>query len=288
MVSRLNNRVGTEAAQVLAAVADLLGNVSEVRRRRAALTAAASAERERITVVVNSAGGLVQTIFGEDIEDLGYRDIARATITAAQQAAATVQQQAAELLKPWQAARAALPQLSDLVDGLPRLRDAIVAPPAAPLAPPGDRPAETGDAQYWDDDEYHDFPGQGQLERPEKRGAGSQSSALVAQFHDTVATITDAQQQRTALRGQGCAARRRVTVTVNADGIVIDIAFATDISDLEYDEIADAITEAAAAAAADVARQTSELFAPITAESAGAIDLDAAVAAAIDVRRQLC
>ncbi|MFD4460654.1 YbaB/EbfC family nucleoid-associated protein [Nocardia sp. NPDC058480] len=77
------------------------------------------------------------------------------------------------------------------------------------------------------------------------------------QFH----TIARIQQERAEIIGTATV-RKRVTVTVNADNRVIETKFAADIDDLDYAEIAKAVTEAAQQAAAEVARKTAELTAP--------------------------
>jgi DNA-binding protein YbaB len=100
----------------------------------------------------------------------------------------------------------------------------------------------------------------------------------IEEFREQAAEIGRLQDERTRLMGVGTAERRRVTVTVNADGIAIEIKFSSDVDDLEYDEIAAAITEASRQAVADVARQTTELFAPIAVESTGRVGLEETLA----------
>ncbi len=102
-----------------------------------------------------------------------------------------------------------------------------------------------------------------------------------------MAEITRLKQERTRLTGVGAAERRRVTVTVNADGIAIDIKFSSDITDLDYDEIAAAITEASRRAVTDVAEQTTALFAPVTVDSGAGAGLDKALDGIADVLEQL-
>lgn len=131
-----------------------MAQANDARRQRDALTASVSVERGRITVVVNASGSIVQTRFSEDVDDLGYSQIARATLQAAQQAAAEVKRKSEELLAPLRAARAALPQLPDLIEGAPRLRDEITEPPVAPLTPPGERQAAPATAEFEDAVEY--------------------------------------------------------------------------------------------------------------------------------------
>jgi len=93
------------------------------------------------------------------------------------------------------------------------------------------------------------------------------TAADFADLMDTVngqiRAIADAQRKRVDLMATASARKGRVTVTCNADGVPIDTEFSDDIDDLDYDDIAAAVTEAAQAAAADVARQAQELIAPI-------------------------
>ncbi|GGK57592.1 YbaB/EbfC family nucleoid-associated protein [Nocardia camponoti] len=79
-----------------------------------------------------------------------------------------------------------------------------------------------------------------------------------------VARIQQARSEITA----SATVRRRVTVTVNADNQVIDTKFSTDIDDLEYAEIAKAVTEAARQASAEVARKMGELMTPFQTQRA--------------------
>lgn len=93
------------------------------------------------------------------------------------------------------------------------------------------------------------------------------TAADFADLMDTVngqiRAIAEAQRKRVELVATASARDGRVTVTCNADGVPIETEFSDDIDDLDYDDIAAAVTEAAQAAAADVARQAQELIAPI-------------------------
>ncbi|MQY19538.1 YbaB/EbfC family nucleoid-associated protein [Nocardia macrotermitis] len=97
--------------------------------------------------------------------------------------------------------------------------------------------------------------------------SNERAKADLADLLDTVNThmrsIADAQRQRTELVASATASENRVEVTCNADGVPIDIVFADDIDDLDYDEIATAVLEAAQDAAAAVAKKADELIAPI-------------------------
>ncbi|WP_216897430.1 YbaB/EbfC family nucleoid-associated protein [Nocardia alni] len=114
-----------------------------------------------------------------------------------------------------------------------------------------------------------------------------QTEKSLEQFHAQLSEITRLQQERTGLIGIGTAERRRVTVTVNADGIAIDIKFSSDITGLDYDEIAAAITEASQRAVTDVAEQTSALFAPIAPDHGGRAEVDDTASGIADLREQL-
>ncbi|WP_405167250.1 YbaB/EbfC family nucleoid-associated protein [Nocardia sp. NBC_01499] len=76
-------------------------------------------------------------------------------------------------------------------------------------------------------------------------------------------TIAQLQHQRLALIGKASERGGRVTVTVNADGVLIDLKFGRGVEDLEYAELARAILKATQDATADVTRRTEELMAPI-------------------------
>ncbi|NUS45416.1 MAG: YbaB/EbfC family DNA-binding protein [Mycobacteriaceae bacterium] len=82
-------------------------------------------------------------------------------------------------------------------------------------------------------------------------------------FHAQMADIGRMQQLRATLVATGYAADKRVAVSLNADGIVIETVFADDIGDLDHDEIAAAVTAAGQAAARDLQRQTDEVHAPL-------------------------
>ncbi|WP_254854111.1 YbaB/EbfC family nucleoid-associated protein [Nocardia donostiensis] len=75
--------------------------------------------------------------------------------------------------------------------------------------------------------------------------------------------IAQVQNARSQLTSSASTRKKRVNVTVNADGIVIATKFGPRVEDLSYSELAKAFTEAAQAAAADVARKGQELMAPL-------------------------
>ncbi|WP_405489120.1 YbaB/EbfC family nucleoid-associated protein [Nocardia sp. NBC_00511] len=89
-------------------------------------------------------------------------------------------------------------------------------------------------------------------------------NSILEGFADQMQTISRLQHERAALTASATVRGKRVTVTVNADGTVIETRFRSGIEDLDYPEIAKAVTEAAQQAAAEVARLSSELMAPVS------------------------
>jgi DNA-binding protein YbaB len=94
--------------------------------------------------------------------------------------------------------------------------------------------------------------------------AKAHMAEVMAAFDDQMALVADLQKRRTQLVASGTARGKRVTVTVNADGTVIETKFTADLSDLSYAELARAMTEAAQQAAAELARKRTELMRPLT------------------------
>ncbi|MFI9504696.1 YbaB/EbfC family nucleoid-associated protein [Nocardia sp. NPDC052566] len=218
-----NDRLKSEVAQVIDDVHRLITGFAEAKRLHQAVTASVTAERERIVVVADVSGAVTEVYFEDGIEDLGYHQIARGVVQAAQRAAAEVKSKADEILSPQRSALLRLPKLSDLVDWLPD-EESIPTPPPALLTPPAEREpvADIGDG----------------------------------------ADLTVRQERRARLFATASAAGRRVSVTVNSDGVLIDLQFSGAIADLDYAEIADAIAASSRAAVAAVARKVADLYAP--------------------------
>jgi DNA-binding protein YbaB len=78
-------------------------------------------------------------------------------------------------------------------------------------------------------------------------------------------SIAEVQKKRSLLTATVLAEEKRIEVTVNADGLLIDTKFADDILDLTPDEIAAAITKAVQDAAAQVQLRARELMEPLLA-----------------------
>ncbi len=218
-----NDRLRTEVAQVIDDVHQLITGIAEAERLHQAVTASATAELERIVVVADVSGALTEVYFADDIEQLGYHKIARGVVQAAQRAAAQVKSKADEVLSAQRAALLRLPKLSDLVDWMPD-EARLAPPPPALLTPPAEREPVVD--------------------------PGEQADLIARQEH------------RARLFATASAEGRRVAVTVNADGVLIDLRFSGAVSDLDYEEIAEAITAASRAAVASVARKVADLYAP--------------------------
>lgn len=254
---RSSDRLKSDVAQVLDEVGQLIAGMAGARQRLQALTASAETERGRVLVVVDASGAVSEVSFADDADDLDYKQLARAVVAAAQQAAAQVKRRSDAIMAPLQAAQARLPQLSDLVDWLPR-QDGIPLPPPALLTPPGERDAT----------DLFDIERDGPA--PVAPGAkDSDEAAGSPAVADQAAEIVRWQNHRAKLVATGTAEGRRVSAAVNADCVLIDLKFSTGIGDLDYDEIAEAITEASRQAVLAMARMTTALFAPIAADRTG-------------------
>ncbi|ATL65745.1 YbaB/EbfC family nucleoid-associated protein [Nocardia terpenica] len=90
--------------------------------------------------------------------------------------------------------------------------------------------------------------------------AKAQAADIMDMVRAGIDNIARAQREQARLVASATAARGRVTVTVNAQGVVIETRFSSDIEDLGYAEIARAVTQAAQDAAAQVRKRTREIF----------------------------
>ncbi|WP_167472146.1 YbaB/EbfC family nucleoid-associated protein [Nocardia arthritidis] len=88
------------------------------------------------------------------------------------------------------------------------------------------------------------------------------TAAVLEQVQEQMRQIARVQRERVQLTASATV-RKRVTVTVNADGMIIETKFAPGIEDLSFGEIAKAVTAAAQQATAEVARKGQELMAPL-------------------------
>lgn len=104
--------------------------------------------------------------------------------------------------------------------------------------------------------------------------ARAQLDELLAAVRDGMQSIAEAQEERVKLTASASEAGRRVTVTVNANGIVVETRFAGDIDELGYDEIAAAVTKAAQRASADVREQSASVMAAASQGFSGVAGFD--------------
>ncbi|MBF6356144.1 YbaB/EbfC family nucleoid-associated protein [Nocardia higoensis] len=89
------------------------------------------------------------------------------------------------------------------------------------------------------------------------------TSDILDGFAAQMRAVAAAAQQRAELTATAFAQGKRVKVTVNADGVVLETRFSAHIGDLTYDEIARAVTAAAQDAAEEAAKKVQALVAPI-------------------------
>lgn len=82
-------------------------------------------------------------------------------------------------------------------------------------------------------------------------------------LRDQLQGIAELQRQRSLLSATATVGEKRVQVTVNADGMVVETRFSDDIADLSYDEIAEYVTAAAQAATRGVMARSRELMQPL-------------------------
>lgn len=92
--------------------------------------------------------------------------------------------------------------------------------------------------------------------------ARAEMTAVLDGVQQQLHSIARIRQERARLTASATV-RKRVTVTVNADGTVIETKFADGIEDLTHAEIARAITEAAQRATAEITRTMRELMEPL-------------------------
>ncbi|WP_216898355.1 YbaB/EbfC family nucleoid-associated protein [Nocardia alni] len=93
-------------------------------------------------------------------------------------------------------------------------------------------------------------------------------SDLMQTVQDSVREMAQAQQQWALITATGSAAGKRVTVVVNAEGVVIETRFTSDADQMSLTELARGVTAAAQEAAAAARQKVSELMAPAQANSA--------------------
>ncbi|MFI5776860.1 YbaB/EbfC family nucleoid-associated protein [Nocardia sp. NPDC051570] len=89
------------------------------------------------------------------------------------------------------------------------------------------------------------------------------AALMMEALHEQMAGIAKIQRDRARLTATTTACEKRISVTVNGDGILIGTRFADDIADLTFDQIAAAMTEAVQAAAQQVNARARALMEPL-------------------------
>ncbi len=89
------------------------------------------------------------------------------------------------------------------------------------------------------------------------------AAMMMEAFAEQMSGIAEIQRNRSRLTATVTACDKRISVTVNADGILIETKFADDIKDLTYEEIAIAMTQSVQAASAKVQKMARELMEPL-------------------------
>lgn len=95
------------------------------------------------------------------------------------------------------------------------------------------------------------------------QGNDGDAESIIDAFQDQMRAIAKVQQERVALTASATSRDKTVTVTVNANGVVIETKFFSGIDQLSYERIARTVTETAQQAADEVVRKNSELTAPL-------------------------
>ncbi len=90
---------------------------------------------------------------------------------------------------------------------------------------------------------------------------------LRATIRERMQQIAQTQKQWARITATGSAVGKRVTVVVNAEGVVIETRFTADADQLGLTELARAVTTAAQEAAAAAKKQAAELMAPLQASA---------------------
>lgn len=93
--------------------------------------------------------------------------------------------------------------------------------------------------------------------------AKAELASIMDGVQEQMRTIARIQQQRAELTARATARGKKVTVTVNADNIVVDVKFADNIDELSYTEIAKAVVEATQRACQRIAEKTTDLMSPL-------------------------
>jgi DNA-binding protein YbaB len=121
-----NDELRHEMTEVLALVQEQMADIAAMQEKRAAVTATAMAADGMVEVTVNAQGHLIKTVIDEAyLDDHEFDELSDHITKAAQDAASDAARQITEMLVPINERRKQFPALSDIVDGVPDLRDLV-------------------------------------------------------------------------------------------------------------------------------------------------------------------
>ncbi|MGO4615055.1 YbaB/EbfC family nucleoid-associated protein [Nocardia sp. 2YAB30] len=162
-----NEHLNSQLVDLLEGFQEQMGEINRIQQRTAAVVATGEAEQRRVTVFLNAEGTVIETRFADDIDDLGYEEIAAAVTAAAQAAKADLGRQLAEIQRPLLEQRARLPKLTDIVADMPDLGSHTPVIPKVSTAPPQSAERRVEEDPGHPDTQPHDG----------RRGSGYKDSA---------------------------------------------------------------------------------------------------------------
>lgn len=154
-----NEQAKADFAVIMDGVQQQMRTIAEIQQRRSELIATATARGKKVSVTVNADNKVVDVKFGPDVEELSYAEIAKAVVDAAQRAGTEVAEKTARLMAPLQEQQAALPKLSDLLEGMEGLD--VPGTVTAPTTRPGRGAQGFSDGSYVPGPEADDRSGRG-------------------------------------------------------------------------------------------------------------------------------
>jgi DNA-binding protein YbaB len=147
-----NDAARHELTEALALVQEHMADLAVVEKKRAALSATATAADGTIVVTVNAQGIVAETAVNEAyFEEYDVVELGQFITAAAQAAARDVETQTAELLAPLAERRTQFPSLADIVDGAPDIRQLV------PHLNPVDQQQQSAGDDH-DGDDTGDYP----------------------------------------------------------------------------------------------------------------------------------
>jgi DNA-binding protein YbaB len=121
-----NDAARHDLTEALALVQEHMADLAIVEKKRAALSATATAADGTVVVTVDARGVVSTAAVDESyFDDYGLAELGHYVTAAARAAAGDVERQTAELLAPLADRRAQFPSLSEVVKGAPDIRDLV-------------------------------------------------------------------------------------------------------------------------------------------------------------------